>query len=142
MADARFQSPEEFRTVIDRLLTMLGTHDEAGPKLKEADAPQRLEFTDLQLVVNVRSAREGEEGHLSWTWSDEIDWAPRVKLAMSSEVANAYFQGRENLALALARRRIQASGEVRSTLALLPLAAPVFERYRELLEAEYPHLVV
>lgn len=113
-----------------------------GPKLKAADTPQRFEFSDLDLVVNIRATREGEEGNLLWKWTDEVDWEPRVRMTMSSETANKYFQGKENVAMAIARRRIKAGGDVKAALALIPITKPVYARYRELVEAEYPHLVV
>jgi hypothetical protein len=42
--------------------------------------------------------------------------------------------------MAIARRRIKASGNVKKALALIPITKPVYGRYRELVEAEYPHL--
>jgi hypothetical protein len=56
-------------------------------------------------------------------------------------VANRYFQGKENVALAIARRRIKTSGDVKKALNLMPITKPVFAQYRELLEEQYPHLV-
>src|SRR3954454_14494666 len=141
MADA-FQSPEEFREVMDKTFAIMSEDGDMGPKLKEADTPQRFEFSDLDLVVNIRAAREGEEGNLTWQWSDEVDWEPRVRMTMSSETANKYFQGKENIAMAIALRRIKAGGDVKAALALIPLTKPVYARYRALVEAEYPHLVV
>ncbi len=113
-----------------------------GPRLRDADVPQRFEFDDLDLVVNVRAARAGEETNLVWAWSDDVGWDARVEMKMSSEVANRYFQGKENVALAIARRRIRTGGDVKAALALIPITKPVFARYRELVEREYPHLVV
>src|ERR671932_380056 len=113
-----------------------------GPRLKEADTPQRFEFSDLDLVVNVRAAREGEEGNLVWKWTDEVDWEPRVRMTMSSETANKYFQGKENVAMAIARRRIKTGGDVKAALALIPITKPVYARYREYLAREHPHLAV
>ena len=72
--------------------------------LRDADVPQRFEFSDFDLVCNIRAAKPGEDGHLHWEWFDDVDWEPRVKMAMSSETANKYFQGRENVAMAIARR--------------------------------------
>ena len=137
-----YQSPDECREVLDKTFAIMSQDPEMGPKLKDADTPQRFEFDDIDLVVNVRAAREGEEGNLSWTWSDEIDWEPKVRMTMSSETANKYFQGKENVAMAIARRRIKAGGDVKAALALIPITKPVYSRYRELVEAEYPHLVV
>ena len=61
-------------------------------------------------------------------------------MAMSSETANRYFQGKENVAIAIARRRIKAGGDVKAALALIPITKPLYARYREMVAADYPHL--
>ena len=137
-----FNSPREFREVMDRVFTLMSEDADMGPKLRDADVPQRFEFEDVDMVVNIRAAREGEDGCLYWEWSDDVDWQPKVRMAMSSETANKYFQGKENIAVALARRRIKSGGDVKAALSLMPITKPVFARYRAMLEAEYPHLVV
>ncbi len=137
-----FRSASEFRAVMDRVFGLMDTDPEMGPRLRDADVPQRFEFDDLDLVVNVRAARAGEETNLVWAWSDDVGWDARVEMKMSSEVANRYFQGKENVALAIAWRRIRTGGDVKAALALIPITKPVFARYRELVEREYPHLVV
>ncbi len=137
---AEFRSETEFRTVIDRVFSMMSEDPDMGPKLRDADVPQRFEFTDLDLVVNIRAAREGEDGNLYWEWSDDVDWEPKVKMAMSSETANRYFQGKENVAVALARRRIKSGGDVKAALSLIPITKPIYARYREFVEDQYPHL--
>jgi hypothetical protein len=137
-----FDSPKEFKEVIDRVFTMMDEDPDMGPKLRVADVPMRYEFEDVDLVANIRAARAGEDGNLHWEWSDDVDWEPRVKMAMSSETANKYFQGKENVAMAIARRRIKSGGDVKAALALMPITKPVFARYRAMLEEEYPHLVV
>ncbi len=140
MADA-FQSPDEFREVMEKTFALMSEDPDMGPKLKAADTPQRFEFSDLDLVVNIRATREGEEGNLLWLWTDEVDWEPRVRMTMSSETANKYFQGKENVAMAIARRKIKTGGDVKAALAILPITKPVFEQYRTLVETDYPHLV-
>ena len=142
MAKVEFDSEDEFVEVIDEVFTMMDTDPDMGPKLRDADVPQRFEFTDLDLVVNIRAAEDGEDGNLHWEWSDEVDWEPKVKMAMSSETANKYFQGKENVAVALARRRIKSGGDVKAALSLIPITKPIYARYREYLEREHPHLVV
>jgi len=111
-----------------------------GPSLRDADVPQRFEFEDFDLVMNIRAGRPEEAANLYWEWTDEIEWPARVRMTMSSETANRYFQGKENVALAIARRRIKTGGDIKASLALIPITKPVFERYRALVEAEYPHL--
>ena len=53
-------------------------------------------------------------------------------MEMSSEIANRYFQGKENIAMALARRRIKSGGDVKAALSLIPITKPIYARYRDL----------
>jgi hypothetical protein len=126
---------------MDQVFTMMSTDPEMGPKLREAETPQRFEFPDLDLVVNITYADGDGEQNLRWEWTDDVAWEPEVKMTMDSDVANRYFQGRENVAMAIARRRIKTSGDVKKALKLIPITKPIYARYRELVEAEYPHLV-
>ncbi len=139
---ATFNSAKEFREVFDRLFTLMSEDEEMGPRLRDADVPQRFEFEDLDLVFNVRAGRPEEGVNLHWEWSDDVDWAPKVRMTMSSETANKYFQGKENIALAIARRRIKTGGDVKASLALIPITKPVYPQYRAMVAAEYPHLEV
>ena len=139
---ASFDSPKEFREVMDEVFTMMDTDSDMGPKLRDADVPQRFEFPDLDMVVNIRAARAGEDGNLHWEWTDDVDWEPKVRMSMSSETANRYFQGKENIAMAIARRRIKTGGDVKAALALIPITKPVYARYRDYVERQHPHLTV
>jgi hypothetical protein len=142
MGQPQFRSPEEFREVMDRIFSMMDEDPDMGPRLRDADVPQRFEFGDVDMVVNIRAAGEGEDGNLHWEWTDDVGWEPKVRMAMSSEVANKYFQGKENVAMAIARRRIKTGGDVKAALALIPITKPIYERYRAVVDAEYPHLAV
>jgi hypothetical protein len=136
---SEFKSETEFREVMDRTFALMSEDPDMGPKLRDADTPQRFEFTDVDLVVNIRAGGPAES-NLSWVWSDDIDWEPQVRMQMSSETANRYFQGKENIAIAIARRRIKAAGDVKAALAILPITKPLFARYRAMIAADYPHL--
>ncbi|TMK98364.1 MAG: hypothetical protein E6G34_12050 [Actinobacteria bacterium] len=137
-----FSSAREFRDVMDRVFTLMSEDPEMGPRLRDADVPQRFEFEDVDLVMNIRAGQRDEQANLHWEWTDEIDWSPRVRMTMSSETANRYFQGRENVPLAIARRRIKTGGDIKAALELIPITRPIFARYRELVEADFPHLKV
>jgi hypothetical protein len=142
MAAPQFESPSDFREVMDRVFTKMSEDEEMGPALRDADVPQRFEFPDMDAVINIRPAVDGEEGNLHWEWTDDVDWTPKVRMEMSSETANKYFQGKENVAMAIARRRIKTGGDVKAALSIMPLTKPVFERYRSMVADEYPHLAV
>ena len=136
-------TPDEFRIVIDRAFSIMSLDPDMGPKLRDADTPQRFDFPDVDLVVNIGSAdRDAADGHcLVWEWSDDVPWEPVVEMTMNSDVANRYFQGKENVSLAIARRRIKTKGNIKKALALLPITKPVFPQYRAMLEREFPHLL-
>jgi hypothetical protein len=139
---ASFDSARELREAIDEVFSMMDRDPDMGPKLRDADTPQRFEFTDFDAVVNIRAARPDEDGNLKWEWSDDVDWEPKVKMEMSSEVANRYFQGKENVPMAVARRRIKTSGDLKAALALIPITKPIYAQYRDYVEREKPHLKV
>jgi hypothetical protein len=135
-----FRSPKEFREVMDRVFTMMSEDPKMGPRLREADVPQRFEFDDVELVMHVRAGRADESENLYWEWAEEVAWPPKVRMAMSSETANRYFQGRENVALAIVRGRIKTGGDFKAALQLIPITKPIYERYRAVVTEEYPHL--
>ncbi len=127
---------------MDQIFSMMSEAPDMGPKLRDAAVPPRFEFPDVDLVVNIRAAEDGEDGNLHWEWSDDVSWEPKVRMAMSSETANKYFQGKENVAVAIARRRIRSGGDVKAALKLIPITKPVYEQYRAYLQAEHPELLV
>ena len=63
-------------------------------------------------------------------------------MTMNSAICNKYFQGRENVAVAIARRRIKTGGDVKAALSLIPITKPIYARFRALVADEYPHLTV
>ena len=139
---AEFASAQELREVLDQVFSMMDEDPEMGPKVRDADVAQRFELTHFAMVLNIRAARAGEDGNLRWEWTDDVDWEPRVRMAMSSETANRYFQGKENVFVARASRRIKAGGDVNAALRLIPITKPVYPRYRALVAERYPHLAV
>ena len=142
MGSSAFKSQEEFREVMDRAFELMSTAPDMGPKLRDAETPQRFVFPDVDEVVNITyNEDETSDACLRWEWTDDVDWEAQVEMKMDSDVANKYFQGKENIAMAIARRRIKTSGDVKKALSLVPITKPVFAQYRGMLEDEYPHLV-
>jgi hypothetical protein len=137
-----FKSAAEFREVMDKVFGMMSSDPEMGPKLRDAETPQRFEFPDLDLVVNITYVDDepADGQNLRWEWTDDVPWDPEVQMTMDSDVANRYFQGKENIAMAIARRRIKTSGNVKKALALIPITKPIYDQYRAMLERDYEHL--
>jgi len=69
-----FSSPKEFRDVMDRVFSLMSEDPEMGQKLRDADVPQRFEFEDVDMVMNIRAGQRGEDANLHWEWTDEVDW--------------------------------------------------------------------
>jgi putative sterol carrier protein len=57
-----------------------------------------------------------------------------VLLRMSSNNSNRFWQGKLNFTLAMAQRKVKLEGRRSVALKLLPLTAPLFDTYRQLLK--------
>jgi hypothetical protein len=137
-----FSSAKELREILDVVLSEIDQDPDDGPRLSAAAAPLRLEFPDLQLVVNV-SASEAGRHCLVWDYKKRSKSSPKLRLTMESEVANRLLQGRENPAIAIARGRLKTSvSDPGAAIRFFPAAKPLFSRYRELVAEKYPHLAI
>jgi hypothetical protein len=134
-------SAGEFRRLLDHALAEVNSDERSGSLLRATGMRLRFEFPDLKLVLNVAPG-EDPDTHMRWEFSDEVDWEPRLRLTMDSEIANAYLQGRESLAIAIARQRVRCSGETRCALLYVPAMRLVVEAYRRVVRDEHPHLAV
>jgi hypothetical protein len=141
---ARFRNRHELHEVMDKLFSMMARDPEVGPRLRAAQAPHRISFTDYGTSITIRPAddmRAAKGQLLEWAW-DEKGWPVVVSLSMSSEVANRFFQGKENIPLAVAKGAIVVGeGELPRSLELLPMLKPIFPKYAKMLGNErYEHL--
>ncbi len=144
---ARFTSPDEFKTVFEQIFQLMNDHPKIGPALRDARAPHRFEITDMGVVFNVTFAAPEEEANgrfLRWGWeSDGFTVEPVITMKMASEVANRFFQGKENIAWAITIGRVGLRGPLFKILELAPITRPVYPIYREWLQQQgYQHLLV
>jgi hypothetical protein len=137
---AKVADAEEFREVLDRALRELDGDERAGPLLRAAGLSLRIELSDIDLVLRLTATSEGDH-HLRWSF-DDAGSPPKLDLRMDSETANAYLQGKESLAIAIARGKVRCSGESRFALLYLPAMRLVVEPYRRLVREGYPHLAL
>jgi len=135
------RSRAEFRELLDRALTEVDEDTRAGTVLRATGLRLRFEFPDLDLVLNVAATEEGEH-HLRWAFADSAGGQPKLELRMDSAVANGYLQGRESLAIAIARRQVRCSGEARIALLYVPAIRLLGAPYRRIVETDYPYLAL
>jgi hypothetical protein len=133
--------PDDVRAALDQALAASDDDDVIGPRIRATGLRMRLELPDAGIVVYVRSGTEGEP-NLVWSFDETPEWRPRLELEMSAAVANRYLQGRESLAIAIARGQVRCRGESRAALAYLPAARLICEPYRRVIAAGFPDLVV
>jgi hypothetical protein len=131
----------EFREALHEALSELDADEKSGPLARAAGLRMRFEFPDLGMVLNVAPSEEPGH-HLRWEFSDGVDWEPRLTLRMDSRVANAFLQGKESLAIAIARGRVRCDGDTRCALVYVPKLRLVAAPYRRLVRRRYPELRV
>jgi hypothetical protein len=128
----------DFRAALDRALSDADADERIGPLIGATRLRMRFEFTDVGLALNVAATEGG--GNLRWSFGDDPGWTPKLELAMDSDIANRYLQGRESLAIAIARGQVRVRGDSRTALLYLPAARLLREPYRKAIEANYPSL--
>ena len=129
---------EQLRHALERTLAEVDADDRLGPLIGATRLRMRFEFPDLDMALNVAAA-DGDR-NLTWSFADDPGWSPKLTLRMSSDVANRYLQGRESLAIGIARGQVRCRGDSRSALVYLPAARLICEPYRRVVESEYPAL--
>ena len=129
---------EELRAALERALADVDADERLGPLIGATRLRMRIEFTDLGMALNVAAADGGR--NLTWSFADDPGWPPKLTLLMSSDVANRYLQGRESLAIGIARGQVRCRGDSRTALLYLPAARLIAEPYRRVVESEYPAL--
>ena len=138
--EASFASVTELREVLTALLERIESDPDLAERLNSAAIAFRYVFTDLNTTLDVASTEPGDG--ISWSFSGESSRDPAVTLEMDSGVANRYLQGRESLAIGIARKRIRCFCDARAVLKLLSMSRFTDVAYREVLERHYPHLLL
>lgn len=138
---ATFKSKKELRKLLDEVLSEVESGGDSSSRMRTLASPLQFEFTDLKLFLNIGPTEP--DGGLRWDFKPKSKTKPKLRLAMSSEVANRLFQGRENPAIAIARGRVRPKvSDHAAALAFFPAARPMFACYREVVAEKYPHLTI
>jgi hypothetical protein len=131
----------EFRMALEHALEEIDADERLGAVLRAAGLDIRFEFTDLEMRLDLEAASDPAR-HLIWSFDGPADHEAKLRLTMDSEVANAYLQGEESLAIAMARRQVECEGDSRVALLYLPAIRLLREPYRRVVRREFPRLAV
>jgi putative sterol carrier protein len=118
-----FKNSAEVAEYIGGIFETAFADPEIGPKLVDTGLVVAFDFTDADAVVVIdmanKSVREGHGGG-----------APAMAtMAMTADTGNAYWQGKVNLPLAMAKKEIRVEGNVASLLKLAPMGKKLFPGY-------------
>lgn len=118
-----FNSSGEVAKYIGGIFETAFVDPEIGPKLTATGLVVAFEFTDPEAVVVVdtvnKTVREGHDGGEPAT----------TTMAMSAATGNAYWQGKVNLPMAMAKRTVKVEGNIASLLKLAPLGKKLYPGY-------------
>jgi putative sterol carrier protein len=96
---------------------------EIGPKLVDTGLVVAFDFTEPDAVVVVdmpnKAVSDGKDAASS----------PSATMAMTADIGNAYWQGKVNLPLAMAKRKVRVDGNVASLLKLAPMGKKLYAGY-------------
>lgn len=125
-----FANSAEVTNYIGGIFETAFEDDEIGPKLVDTGLVVAFDFTDPEALVVIdmadKSVREGLAGGP----------APTATMSMTADTGNAYWQGKVNLPMAMAKKKIKVDGNVGSLLKLAPLGKKLYARYIERLQSD------
>ena len=124
-----FTDEDELHRYVGGIFETALADPDTGPKLSATGLVLRIRCTDPDAALTVDlpagKVHRGADG-------PPADAA----MTMSTETANAYWQGKVNLPFAMARGKIQVDGAMTKLLALAPLSKTLFPVYVERLRED------
>ncbi|GAA5012365.1 SCP2 sterol-binding domain-containing protein [Streptomyces hyderabadensis] len=117
-----FASSDEVVTYIGGIFKDAFADPEIGPKLTATGQVFRFVFTDPEATVCVDAPTQSVGDGTGQP-------PPAATMRMAAEVGNAYWQGKVNLPMAMAKGQITVQGNVASLLKLAPLGKRLFPVY-------------
>jgi hypothetical protein len=126
---AGFASDDDLRRYIGGIFEKALTLPEIGQKLRDTGLVLRVTTVDPDgvLTIDLPNQKVG---------LGDLGLTPDATMRMSSTDANLFWQGKVNLPLAMARKKIVVDGKMAPLLKLVPQTKPLFAIYVDLLKAD------
>lgn len=124
-----FKDADEVRRYIGGVFQSGFDDPEVGPRMVATGIVVKFEFSDPEtdLVIDMGKQEIGDGAGMA---------APNATMKMTAELGSAYWQGKVNLPLSMARGKIKVDGNVASLLKLAPLGKKLFPKYVATLQAD------
>jgi putative sterol carrier protein len=133
-----YTNTDDLYNYVGALFDQAWADPELGPKFAKTGAVLLVKCTepDSEVVLDMPNQK-------AYPSVAESPNAPNATLKMSTETANAFWQGKVNMTLAMAKGQVKAEGSVMKVLKLVPNVKHLFPVYVERLRAEgHDELVV
>ena len=132
-----FRDSQQFYDTVGELLQRAARDPNIGPTVARAETVLQLCYSDpeAQITIDARGVPIQFGAYVD-VFLGSCDLEPEVILSMTSDLAHEFWLGRVNLASALARRQIQATGTVIKVLRLVPAVEPLYQQYPALLKSK------
>jgi putative sterol carrier protein len=124
-----FKDADEVRHYIGSVFQAGFDDPEVGPKMQASGLVVKFDFTDPDavLVVDMGKREIGDGAGMA---------EPAATMRMTADIGSAYWQGKVNLPLSMARGKIKVDGNVANLLKIAPLGKKLFPMYVDTLRAE------
>ena len=126
---AGFRDEDELHRYVGGIFEQALADPELGPKLAGTGLVLRVEMTDVEGRLTIDLG--GREVHRGAAGPD-----PDATMRMDATTANVYWQGKVNLPMAMARKKVVVDGSMGKLLGLAPLSKKLFPAYVAALEAD------
>lgn len=126
---ATFESAEELRKILGGFLEEVVADPELGPKFASAGLTVLINYTEPDLTILLDCTQNPP------VVSFEPDGDGEFKMWMKADDGHRFWQGKFNVALALAKKQVKVDGPLAKMMKLLPALQPAYPKYKAFLEA-------
>ena len=128
---AAFQSSDELRKILGGFLEQVTADPELGPKFASAGLTVLINYTDPDVTILLDCTQNPPVVDLDPSEGTEGEF----KMWMKADDGHKFWQGKFNVALAMAKKQVKVEGPLAKMMKLLPAMTPAYPKYRSFLEA-------
>jgi putative sterol carrier protein len=125
-----FANTNELYSVMHELWNQIKADPVMSQALLKSQLIVRFHYKDPDGYITI----DGSDGSEIKITLGDCDAQPIVEVSMKSDVAHAFWSGKENPAVALLTGKMSSRGPVNKALALLPVVRPAFQIYPGIVE--------
>ena len=128
---AVFQSSDELRKILGGFLEEVAADPELGPKFSGAGLTVLINYTDPDVTILLDCTQNPPVVTLDPPEGTEGEF----KMWMKADDGHKFWQGKFNVALALAKKQVKVEGPLPKMMKLLPAMQPAYAKYKDFLQA-------